>query len=364
VRWEKGPKRSRVRVSPELIDACTGVTRWARPLDAAFTDVFAVQADIASQVAGALHLALTDSARARLGAVPTRNLEAYARYLRGLELRSGENSPEALRGAIADLREAVRLDPAFVAGWVELARAQMDAFRQGGLLVGDADSARIWLERAQSLAPDSPEVRAASAHYHLMVEGDFGAALRDYREALRGAPHRSDLLTAAGRAEMELDRWPQAIADLEHAVRLDPRSPDAASWLAVAYARLRRYADARRELDRARSLRPASISLTYSRARLAAAEGDLPTARRVLQEARAAADEAGSLLPLGAGLQSPYVAYIRARIDAMAGDRPAAVKRLRSLLEHQGSQSAGWLSIDRTLEPLRADPEFRKLLAP
>jgi hypothetical protein len=70
------------------------------------------------------------------------------------------------------------------------------------------------------------------------------------------------------------------------------------------------------------------------------------------------------LLPLGAGLQSPYVAYIRARIDVMAGDRPAAVNRLRSLLEHPGPQSAGWLSIDRSLAPLRADLEFQKLVAP
>ena len=471
VRWEKGPKRSRVRVSPELIEVRTGVTRWAHPFDAAFTDVFAVQADIASQVAGALHLALTDSARAQLSAVPTRNLAAYAHYLRSRELRSGESTPEALRAAIAELREAVRLDPLFIAGWAELAQVQMDAFRTGGLAVEDADTARAWLDHAVALAPNSPDVRAASARYHLVVEGDFAAALRDYREALRTAPRRSDLLTAAGRVEMELDRWPEAVADLDQAVRLDPRSPDAASWLGVAYARLRRYDEARRELDRARSLRPTSLGLAYQRARVAAAEGDLAGVRRVLREAeraagpravaayvalredliwaleddqlrtmtgltpadldggrgdwalavaeahqllgdsarsrayadsavaaydttlaswgdrrdrgqivvtralalalagrlgeaRAAADQAGALLPLGSGLQGPYVAYIRARIDVMAGDRSAAVKRLRSVLERPAQQSRGLFAIDRTLAPLRGDPEFQALLTP
>ena len=284
VRWEKGPKRSRVRVSPELIEASTGVTRWARPFDAAFTDVFAVQADIAGQVAGALHLALTDSARAQLSAVPTRSLDAYARYLRSRELRSGESTPEVLRAAIAELREAVRLDTGFVAAWAELAQAQMDVFRQGGLMVSDADSARASLHRAGGLAPASPDVLAASARYHLGVEGDFAAALHDYREALRGAPHRTDLLIGAGTVEMELNRWPEAVADLEHAARLDPRSPDAAFWIGSAYLRLRRYDDARRELDRARGLRPASLSLGYARARLAAAEGDLPGVRRVFAE--------------------------------------------------------------------------------
>ena len=198
VRWEKGPKRSRVRVSPELIDASTGITRWAHPFDAAFTDVFAVQSDIASQVAGALHLALTDSARAQLSAVPTRNLDAYAHYLRSREMRTGEYTPDVLRAAIAELREAVRLDTVFVAAWADLAQAQMDVFRLGGLMVNDADSARASLRRAEALAPASPDVRAASGRYHLVVEGDFAEALRDYREALRAQPHRSDLLIVRG----------------------------------------------------------------------------------------------------------------------------------------------------------------------
>jgi len=469
VRWEKGPKRSRVRVSPELIEASTGVTRWARPFDAAFTDVFQVQADIAGQVAGALHLALTDSARAQLSAVPTTSLDAYARYLRSRELRSGESTPEVLRAAIAELTQAVRQDTGFVAAWAELAQAQMDVFRQGGLLVSDADSARATLDRAAALAPASADVLAASARYHLGVEGDFATALRDYRQALRSAPHRSDLLIGAGTVEMELNRWSEAVADLEHAARLDPRSPDAAFWVGSVYFRLRRYDEARRELDRARSLRPASMSLGYSRARLAAAEGDLPGVRRVFQElersagpravaayvalredliwaleddqlriittltpedldggradwalavaeahhflgdsersaayadsavtaydamlnawgnrrdrgqivvtramalalggrlsqARASADQAGALQPLGSGIQSPYVAYVRSRIDAMAGDHQSAVTRLRAILAQPAQQTRGWFAIDRTLAPLRGDPEFEALI--
>jgi serine/threonine-protein kinase len=469
VRWEKGPKRSRVRVSPELIEASTGITRWARPFDAAFTDVFAVQAGIAGQVAGALHLALTDSARAQLSTVPTTSLDAYARYLRSRELRSGEFTPEVLRAAIAELSQAVRLDTGFVAAWAELAQAQMDVFRQGGLMVSDAESAQVSLRRAIALAPASPDALAASARYELGVEGDFPSALRDYREALRAAPHRSDLLIGAGTVEMELSRWTEAVADLEHAARLDPRSPDAALWLGSAYFRLRRYDEARRELARAQSLRPASLSLAYSRARLATAQGDLAGVRRVfremerssgpralaayvalredliwaleddqlrlvttltpddldggradwalalseahrflgdsarsvayadsavtaydamlarwgnrrdrgqivvtralalalggrVREARAAADEAGRLQPLGSGIQSPYVTYVRGRIDLMTGDHVSAVARLRNVLAVPAQQSRGWFAIDRTLDPLRGDPDFEALL--
>jgi TolB-like protein len=252
VRWEKGSP-DRVRVSPELVEARTGVTRWARPFDAAVTDVFAVQADIAGQVAGALHLALSDSSRARLAEVPTRSLDAYARYVRSRELRSGELSPDAMRAAIAELEAAVALDSGFVEAWGDLAQLQVEVFRLGGMRVGDASAAERTLQRALTLGPSSANVRAASGRYQQLVAGDFGRSLQEYREGLRISPHRSDLLSGAGTAEMELGRWTEAVADLEHAARLDPRSPDAAGALAGAYLRLRRSPEARRENTHARA---------------------------------------------------------------------------------------------------------------
>src|SRR6185369_8882946 len=57
VRWEKAPGGgSRVRVTPELVDVRPGRaprTRWQDSFDASLTDVFQVQADIATTVAGA-----------------------------------------------------------------------------------------------------------------------------------------------------------------------------------------------------------------------------------------------------------------------------------------------------------------------
>jgi TolB-like protein/Tfp pilus assembly protein PilF len=468
VRWEKGAGPSRVRVSPELIDAQTGVTRWAEPFDAALTDVFAVQASIAGQVAESLHLALTDAAKAQLAAAPTQSLTAYARYLRSRELRSGEISPTALRAAIAELREAVALDSTYAAAWADLALVQVDAFRLGGMQVPDAETARATLDRAVALAPDSPDVHAASARYKLKIEGDFAGALQEYRAGLRAAPNRSDLLAGAAMVEMELNRYAGALGDLEQAVRIDPRSPDASSALASAYLRVRRYADAEAEIDRARRMRPGSVSLAYVQARISAAQGDLPAVRRVLREVEATAGSravaayvalredliwaleddqlrtvttltprdldggradwalavaqayrllgdtvrshaygdtaaaayaellqgwgdrkdrgqvvstralalalagrmrdaladaelAGRLQPLGSGIQSTYVAYVQARVYAMAGRREQAIERIRAVLAQPAHQSPGWVRIDRTLAELRDDTAMAAL---
>ena len=116
VRWEKaGGGPSRVRVSPELIRVEPGAaptTKWQQPFDASLTDVFQVQADIATKVASALNLALGDSVRHELAAKPTENLAAYDAYLKGEAASQGMAvaDPASLRRAIGFYQQAVALD--------------------------------------------------------------------------------------------------------------------------------------------------------------------------------------------------------------------------------------------------------------
>ena len=129
VQWEKaGGGVSRVRVTPELVDVRPGhapQTRWGESFDAALTDVFRVQADIAGQVSQALNVALGDSAKHELTSKPTQSLPAYEAFLRGEAASQGMmgDSP-SLRQAIAAYEQAVALDSSFVRAWAQLARAR------------------------------------------------------------------------------------------------------------------------------------------------------------------------------------------------------------------------------------------------
>ncbi len=284
VRWEKRPgMAARVRVSPELVDARTGATRWQKSFDAALTDVFEIQGKIAEDVADELNVALAEPARRGLTTRPTESLEAYTLYLHGKDLRSGEVAPEALRGAMAAFRRAVELDTAFADAWAELAAAHVDALRLGGMRTDDAAAARRAVDRAAALAPESPDTRKARGRYAHVVQGNAGAALAEYRAGLRAAPNRSDLLDVAAAAEIDLGLWTEAVEDLEHAARIDPQSPEVIGDLGAAYTRVRRFPEARATLERARVLRPSSMSLAHTRARLAAAEGDLGGIRQVFR---------------------------------------------------------------------------------
>ena len=283
VRWEKQPGGGgRVRVSPELVDAARGTTRWQQPFDAPVADVFAVQADIAGRVAQALGVALGAGQRERLARRPTRNLDAYQHYLRGRELAGSENTTDRLRAAAAEFRAAVELDTAFSDAWAALGTTHAALFRFGGVQTADTRLAREAVERATAQAPESPETHLAAASYASLVTGDARAALRELRAALEVAPGRADLLAFAGSTELDLGRAEEGLADLEHAALLDPRSSTALAGLAGAYLELHRLPEAESAITRARALNPASLSLAYRQARVLAAKGDLDGVRRVL----------------------------------------------------------------------------------
>ncbi len=308
VRWNKAAGQpSRVRVTAELVDASSGRTprtRWGQNFDAAISDVFQVQTDIASQVAAALDVALGDSLRRSLAARPTDNIDAYDAYLRANEKVKGDYSPGALHAAEAELERAVQLDSTFAAAWGALGNTHLRLFRLGGAQVQDLERAKSEIARAVALAPDLPQVRVVQGEL-LDYQGDLQGALRVYEAGLRTTPNDVTLLGHAAVAKAELGRHDAALADLERASHLDPRSSGLALGRFRTYLDLQRYDDAQAAMDQARSLTPAGVSLIHEQAWLRAAMGDLLGARQALASAYQVADS------------TTVVAYVALREDLL-----------------------------------------------
>jgi TolB-like protein len=206
VRWAKAADgSSRVEVSPELVDVTPGhppTTRWQQPFEAAITDVFKVQGEIAGQVASALDVALGAGQRQALAQRPTRNLAAYDAYLKA-EATGGlvAATAQTLRPAIALYRQAVGIDSTFAEAWARLAQAQA-IYYQNVVPSPEADNgARLAAERAAALAPESPATRIAMAIYYNNVRVDNARALSEAQAGLRVAPDNVDLLVVAGLTE-------------------------------------------------------------------------------------------------------------------------------------------------------------------
>jgi TolB-like protein/Flp pilus assembly protein TadD len=305
VRWEKAAGgASRVRVTPELVEAGPGHaprTRWQEPFDASLTDVFQVQADIATKVASALNVALGDSARHELAAKPTENLAAYDAYLKGEAASQAlvANDPASLRRAIGFYEQAVALDSAFIPAWAQLARARAYLYANGTPTPELGAQARQAAERAQALGPKRFEGQLALGDYDRNVLIDNRQALAAFEAGLTLAPNNVELLVTAAVTEQRLGHWDAAFQHLAKAAALDPRSANTARRTAFTLLWLRRYPEAQAAIDRALALAPTNLSIIEGKALVALAQGDLSGARAVVRTALPTVEPAALLAYLG-----------------------------------------------------------------
>jgi TolB-like protein len=305
VRWEKAAgSGSRVRVTTELADVGPGHaprTRWQEPFDASLTDVFQVQADIASKVASALDVALGDSARHDLAAKPTANLAAYDAYLKGEAVSQSVSVAEAtsLRRAVGLYEQAVALDSSFVPAWAQLSRGRSYLYGNWIPTSELASQARVAAERARALGPDRPEGYLAFSEYYRIVTRDNPRSLAAAEAGLKLAPNNADLLTSAAVTEQRLGRADAALQHLAKASEIDPRSAGTARRLGITLLYLRRYSESQAALDRGLSLAPGNLSIIVQRAGVALAQGDLPGARAVVQTALRTVEPAALFAFLG-----------------------------------------------------------------
>ncbi len=300
VRWEKHPDgTSRVQVSPELIDAASGASRWQQPFDANLTDVFQVQADIAGRVAGALDVALGDSAKRQLAERPTASLAAYDAYLRGMETANGVrgNDPPSLRVSATALEQAVALDPAFGDAWAQLSRTYALLNVNGAPSPELGRRARIAADRAIAVAPASAAGYFSLARYFQLVKRESDSAQAALQAGLRLNPADPEALSASATLLRARGQWDSAEVQLQRAADLDPRSAIRLSQLADNEIRLHRLPEARASAERAMQLAPGNVQIIQTRITVELAAGDLPAAQAIYRRAAAASAANAAALP-------------------------------------------------------------------
>jgi len=217
---------NRIRVTAQLINSNTEAHLWSSRYDRELQDIFAVQTDIAEQVASALEVRLLPSETKIIKQKPTENIEAYTLYLRGRFLWN--------RRSIADVHEALKLfqqaaekDPKYARAFTGMADCYSILVDRGALALAEGiRKSKEASMRALELDDSLPEAHAS-----------LGLALEN---------------------ESEYDRAEQ---EFKRAIELNPGYASAYNWYSILLASEGKWADAQRMISMAEEADPLSAAI-------------------------------------------------------------------------------------------------------
>ncbi len=213
--------------------------------------------------------------------------EAADAYREGVIYVSRSLLHADLEAAVGSFTRAVELDSNFAAAWARLSIARLTLYFE----FGEADQlplARDDLERAATLAPESPHTWLARGYLSYYGWRDFPSALGHLEKADRLRPNDPMILMALGFVLRRSGNWERAADMFIRASELAPQNFELMFALGSTLQQLRRYDEAERYHDRSIALVPEPYHSQRLKALLQIArDGDPNAALEVLQEWRA-----------------------------------------------------------------------------
>ena len=261
---------NRVRVSAQLIDTRTDAHLWAERYDRDLADVFAIQSEIASAIAGQLQAKLSPVEKNAIAQRPTADLIAFDQYSRAKTLLLSTDfivsEIKTFSQAIDLLNNAVARDPSFHAAFCQLVYAHAQIYGT----IGDRTATRLAaadaaLQSAIQLQPDSPETHLARGWHLYYTRRDYKGALGELEIARRGLANDPRIVELTGYILRRQGKHEEGLRALEQAIALDPRNPYMMLQLALSYQFLRRYAQEASILDRALEVAPDDVPVAALR---------------------------------------------------------------------------------------------------
>jgi adenylate cyclase len=247
---------NRVRITVQLLDAMEDRHLWAQSYDRELQDVFAVQSDIARNVAEALRVKLLANETSQIQKRPTESTDAYLLYLKGRQ-HWNKRSEDSVRKAIEYFDLAIYHDQNFALAYVGLADSYLVLADHAYMTPSQAaEKARPALLKALQMDGRAAEAHATYGWILADYDWNWDAAEAEYKKAIElnsnyATAHQwySHLLWSEGRLE-------DGFVEIGKALELDPLAPIMSQNFGVALYVMGRYDDAIEYFKRSLSVEP------------------------------------------------------------------------------------------------------------
>jgi tetratricopeptide (TPR) repeat protein len=218
-----------IRINVQLIDASTGGHVWAERYDGTKADIFTLEDKVTKAVISELAPKLGSAEKGEIEQHQTNIPEAYDEFLRGWE-RYQRSNPDDSKMAIPHFIRATEIDPTYGRAYASLAMVYFRSYEQGwsgslGLTDDNAyRKARDYLKQAA--------VRPSSTAHHVAgnisrERGWYDEAVKEFQAAIKLDPSDSWSYADLTYTLILAGRPAEAEAQIATAMRLDPHYPSA-----------------------------------------------------------------------------------------------------------------------------------------
>ncbi len=213
-----------LNISAELINARDRSHIWGQQYNRKITDIFALQEEIAREMASALRTRITGAEEKRLTKSYTANIEAYQDYLRGRYFWN-KRSEDALNKGVEYFQHAITKDPKYALAYDGLSDCYIL------LAVYGFSPPREAFPRATEAALKSLEIDNTLAEAHTSLarikgeyDWDWSGAEREFQRAMEFNPSYATAHHWYGNVLATMGQHEESVANYRRALKLDPLS--------------------------------------------------------------------------------------------------------------------------------------------
>jgi serine/threonine protein kinase/TolB-like protein len=374
-------RNGELSISAELVDTRDNRQIWGQRYNRKAEDLLAVQREISQEIAQKLRTRLSGEDEKKLAKRYTENAEAYQLYLKGRYYWYKRTQAE-LRKAAEHFGQAIKQDPNFALAYAGLADTY--SLQSGAIppteIFPKAKQAAL---KAIMLDSNLSEGYAALAFISFLFDWNWAEAEKAYRRAIDLNPNNPLAHSYYARYLCAMQRFNEAITEIDQALRLDPLSLALSTSRGVAFYQARQYD---RAIEQQRRTLEMESGYPAARANLAEAYVQKGKFKEAIPEFEASlklgGDNNGFLSELGqtyalAG-RTAEARNVLERLQTLSRQRyvlPTFIAMLHGALGEKDEafqylnrgyaercRPMAFLKVDPLWDPLRSDPRFSELL--